>query len=63
MCIDQVHVEDGLVGLEDHARVHREVFVQVEPSAICAWFVVLAIGQDPRSLIWSKSYASLALGE
>ena len=57
----QLDVKNGLVGLEDHACVHLEVLVQIEPGAVCARLVVEAVDEPPGVLIWRENNMRLVL--
>ena len=57
----QLDVKNGLVGLEDHACVHLEVLVQIEPSAVRARLVVVAVDEPPGGLIWREDNMRLVL--
>ena len=39
----ELYCEYGLIRLEDHALVHLEVFVQVEPGAVGAALAVVPV--------------------
>ena len=52
-------LEKGLVTLEDHAILNLTVFIQVEPCAVCALPLLIAIVQHP--LIRFISYGRLHL--
>ena len=54
-------MEDRLVSLENHTRVHLEVLVQVHPSAVCAWLTTVTICQDPCLLLLEELNRSLML--
>ena len=50
--IFEVYVENGLIRLEDHSRVHLEILIKIEPSAIRAWFSIAAVTEHPRATIF-----------
>ena len=58
-----MHCEDGLICFEYHASVHFEVFVQVNPSAVGARFVLKSIDKDPLLRIGDEGDGGLALGK
>ena len=62
-CVEKVDVENGLVRLKDHTRVHLEVFIQVEPCAVRAWLIVAAVAEDPGLLFLGEGDVGLRLGE
>lgn len=57
----ELDVEDRLVRLENHSRVHLEVLVQVQPSSVGAPFVIKAIDQPPSGLVRRKRNVGLIL--
>ena len=57
----QLDIENCLIGLEDHAGVHLEVLIQVEPGAIGARLVIDAIDEPPGGLIRGELYVRLVL--
>lgn len=62
-CSLEVHLEDSLVGLENHARLHQKVFVQVHPGAVRAWLAAEAVSEHPRLLLLEELDGSLVLRE
>ena len=57
----EVNVEDGLVRFKNHALMHLEVLIEVEPRSICACFAIEAIFEGPALLLGSEGDAGLAL--
>ena len=43
-------MEEGLIALEQHARLDGNLFIQVEPRAVCAALPLIAILKDPFPL-------------
>ena len=62
-CSLEVHLEDGLVGLEHHAWLHLKVFVQVHPGAVRARLAAKAVREHPRLLVLEELDGSLVLRE
>jgi hypothetical protein len=56
-------LEDGLVGLEHHARVHLKVFIEVHPGSVRAWLSTISISEHPSLLLLEELDRGLVLGE
>ena len=48
--IKDFDIEDGLIGLENHAIKHFEVLIKVKPSSISTRLAVVAVNKDPLAL-------------
>ena len=59
----ELHSENRLVCLKDHAVVHLEVLVEVEPGAVGGGLVVEAVGEDPGVLVGHEGHRRLVLRE
>lgn len=62
-CSLEVHLEDGLIGLKHHARLHLKVFVQVHPGTVRTLLATKTVREHPRLLILEELDRCLVLRE